>query len=151
RMRFYSEMGFLEVWYDLIDEEAVLDAAPPRLRRATRAILDKAHARGHMRTLERLTEEVGGERRIVEDVPLIAHETHVDNGRPIGEAVDDTLRSYVLSLAPDRRRLLSRYRLVDVVRKVVGVGSVGTSCWVLLLEGLDSGDPLFLQVKEARE
>ena len=151
RMRRYAEMGFLEVWYDLIDEKTILDAAPPRLRRATRAIIDKAHARGHMRTLDRLTEEVNGERRIVEDVPLIVRETHLTDGTPIAEALDAMLRSYLMSLPDDRRRLLSRYRIIDVARKVVGVGSVGTSCWVLLLEGLDASDPLFLQVKEARE
>ena len=61
------------------------------------------------------------------------------------------LRSYLASLPEDRRRLLSRYRIVDVARKVVGVGSVGTSCWVVLLEEHGAGGPLFLQIKEARE
>lgn len=151
RIRRYAEMGFLEVWYDLIDERTILDAAPPRLRRATRLIIDKARARGHIRTLDRLTEEVNGRSRLIEDVPLIVRETRLTDGTPINKALDAMLRSYVMSLAPDRRRLLTRYRIVDVARKVVGVGSVGTSCWVLLLEGLDSDDPLFLQVKEARE
>jgi uncharacterized protein (DUF2252 family) len=61
------------------------------------------------------------------------------------------LRSYLASLPEDRRRLLSRYRVIDVARKVVGVGSVGTSCWVVLLEEQGAGSPLFLQIKEARE
>jgi uncharacterized protein (DUF2252 family) len=61
------------------------------------------------------------------------------------------LRSYLASLPEDRRRLLSRYRIIDVARKVVGVGSVGTSCWVVLLEEQGAGSPLFLQIKEARE
>ena len=60
------------------------------------------------------------------------------------------LRSYIDSLPLDRRQLLSRYRIVDVARKVVGVGSVGTGCWVVLLKGIDDDDPLFLQVKEAQ-
>jgi uncharacterized protein (DUF2252 family) len=150
RIRHYSEMGFLEVWYDLIDEHTILDAAPPHLRRDAEITLDKARARGHMRALDRLTEEVDGQHRIVEDVPLIVHEAHLPDGTPIVEALDTMLRSYLMSLPDDRRRLLSRYRIIDVARKVVGVGSVGLACWVLLLEGLDSGDPLFLQVKEAR-
>jgi hypothetical protein len=61
------------------------------------------------------------------------------------------LTSYVESLPLDRRRLLARYRIVDAARKVVGVGSVGTACWVMLLQGVDDNDPLFLQVKEAKE
>ena len=61
------------------------------------------------------------------------------------------LGAYLDSLSLDRRRLLARYRLVDAARKVVGVGSVGTACWVLLLQGVDEDDPLFLQVKEAKQ
>ena len=147
----YAEMSYLEVWYDLIDEQTILAAVPPRLRKSARTVLDRARARGHMRALDRLTEEVNGERRIVENAPLIVREQRLQDGTLITEALDALLRSYMISLPKDRRRLLSRYRVVDVARKVVGVGSVGTSCWVLLLEGLDSDDPLFLQVKEARE
>lgn len=143
-------MGFLEVWYDLIDEATILEAAPPQLSRDTRATMDRARARGHMRALDRLTEEVDGQHRIVEHVPLIVRETHSSTGVPVQQFLDAMLRSYVESLPEDRRPLLSRYRIVDVARKVVGVGSVGLSCWVLLLQGLDADDPLFLQVKEAR-
>ena len=67
------------------------------------------------------------------------------------EALETMLRSYLASLPEDRRRLLSRYRIIDVARKVVGVGSVGTSCWVVLLEEQGADSPLFLQIKEARE
>ena len=151
RLRRYARMGFLEVWYDLIDERKILDAAPPHLRRRVEAIVDRARARGHVRTLERMTNKVDGKHRIVEDVPLIVREKHLSDGTPIASALDAMLRAYAMSLSPDRRRLLSRYRIVDVARKVVGVGSVGLSCWVLLLEGQDSSDPLFLQLKEARE
>jgi len=65
------------------------------------------------------------------------------------EQADDILRAYRRTLSADRRRLLERYRLIDVALKVVGVGSVGTRCFIALLEGADEGDPLFLQVKEA--
>jgi hypothetical protein len=134
-------MGFLEVWYDRIDEGKILDTVPPRFRRETRAILDKARAKGHMRALDRLTEEVNGKHQIIEDIPLIVRETHLADGTPIDQALDAMLRSYLMSLPDDRRRLLSRYRIIDVARKVVGVGSVGTGCWVLLLEGLDREGP----------
>ena len=151
RIRGYAEMGFLEVWYDLIDEKAILAAAPQRLRKLAQATFAKARARGHIRALDRLTEEVNGEHRIVEDVPLIVRAKHLPDGTPITEALETMLRSYLASLPEDRRRLLSRYRIVDVARKVVGVGSVGTSCWVVLLEEQGADSPLLLQIKEARE
>ncbi len=151
RICVYAEMGFLEVWYDLIDEKAILAAAPRHLRKLAQAAFAKARARGHIRALDRLTVEVNGEHRIVEDVPLIVRAKHLPDGRPMTEALGAMLRSYLASLPEDRRRLLSRYRIVDVARKVVGVGSVGTSCWVILLEEHGAGSPLFLQIKEARE
>jgi uncharacterized protein (DUF2252 family) len=151
RIRSYAEMGFLEVWYELIDEKTILGAAPQRLRKLAQATFAKARARGHIRALDRLTEEVNGENRIVEDVPLIVRTKHLPDGTPMTEALETMLRSYLASLPDDRRRLLSRYRIVDVARKVVGVGSVGTSCWVVLLEEHGADSPLFLQIKEARE
>jgi uncharacterized protein (DUF2252 family) len=149
-MRRYAEMGYLEVWYDRIDERAVLDSISPRARKTAERVIDKARAKGHIRSLEKMTEMVDGEPRLIEDVPLIVRETHSDSGLPAHEALDQMLRQYVDSLPIDRRPLLARYRIIDWARKVVGVGSVGTSCWVVLMEGVDNDDPLFLQVKEAR-
>ena len=151
KLRRYAEMGFLEVWYDLIDERTILAAAPPRLRKLAQSTFAKARARGHIRALDRLTEEVNGEHRILEDLPLIVRAKHLPDGTPMTEALETMLRSYLASLPEDRRRLLSRYRIVDVARKVVGVGSVGTCCWVVLLEEHGAASPLFLQIKEARE
>ena len=150
RMRAYAGMGYLEIWYDRIDERAVLGAMAPRTRRIARRVIDKARTKGHIRALDKLTRSTAGEHRIVENVPLIVRETHTDNGTPIKEALDLLLKDYVRSLPLDRQLLLSRYRIVDVARKVVGVGSVGTACWIILLQGLDQGDPLFLQVKQAQ-
>jgi uncharacterized protein (DUF2252 family) len=150
RMRRYAEMSYLEVWYDSIDEQRVLDALSPRVRRDAERTIARARAKGHIRSLDKLTEMVGGEPRIVEDVPRIVRETHSDNGMPIRDAMDEILGAYVESLSLDRRRLLARYRIIDAARKVVGVGSVGTACWVVLLQGVDEDDPLFLQVKEAK-
>ena len=149
RIRRYAEMGYLEVWYDRIDERAVIDTLSPR-RAGGPSAPAKAREKGHVQVLEKLTEQVDGEHRIIEELPLIVRETHAENGMPINDALDLMLRSYIESLPYDRRKLLSRYRIVDSARKVVGVGSVGTGCWVILLQGLDNDDPLFLQVKQAQ-
>ncbi len=147
----YSRMGILETWYSRIDEAEILAICPPDLQKLTRKLLARARERGHISTMERLTHRVEGETRLIEDAPIIVRETHTENGTPIDVALDRLLRSYIDSLNADRRELLKRYRVSDVVRKVVGVGSVGLDCWVLFLKGESGGDPLFLQVKEARE
>ncbi len=150
RMSRYADMGYLQIWYDRIDERAVLDTLSPRARRGAERLMDKARAKGHVSVLEKLTEQIGGEHRIIEEVPLIVRETHTAAGTPAKEALDIMLQSYIQSMPVDRRVLLSRYRIVDSARKVVGVGSVGTGCWVVLLQGIDADDPLFLQVKQAQ-
>ena len=150
RIRRYAGMGYLEIWYDKIDENEVLDTLSPTMRRRAEKLMDKARAKGHVAVLEKLTEEIDGEHRIIEDVPLIVRESHTEAGTPANVALDHMLRSYVDSMPIDRRLLLSRYRIVDSARKVVGVGSVGTGCWVVLLQGIDTDDPLFLQVKQAQ-
>ena len=150
RMRRYAEMSYLQVWYERIDERAVLDAISPRLRADAERFMDKARGKGHVQALDKLTAKVAGEHRLIEDAPLIVRETHSDGGLPADVALDRMLHAYLASLTADRHALLSRYRLIDAARKVVGVGSVGTSCWVLLLQGVDGDDPLFLQVKQAQ-
>lgn len=135
KMRRFSRMGNLEIWYDRIDEPRILKSLPDEFRSEARRILDKAHARGHIRSLERLTEVVDGHPRLIEQRPIIVHETHLNDGTPVLVALERMLSSYLNSLPPDRRHLLQRYRIVDFVRKVVGVGSVGTGCWVLFLQG----------------
>ena len=97
-----------------------------------------------------MTDLVDDRHRIVEQAPFVVRETHTSKGRPVTEALGYLLADYLDSLAPDRRALLSRYQVIDVAQKVVGVGSVGTRCWVALLQGRDADDPLFLQVKEAQ-
>lgn len=149
-IRRYAEMGYLDVWYDYVDERRIFDTLPPKQRRRARWIIDKARTRGHVTVLDKLTELVGDKRRIVEEAPLIVREKRLSDGTPVDAALDQVLRTYMKSLTLDRRRLLARYRVVDVVRKVVGVGSVGTGCWIVMLEGVDSDDPLFLQIKQAQ-
>lgn len=108
RMRRYAEMSYLEVWYDSIDERRVLDALSPRGRRDAERTIAKARAKGHIRSLDKLTEMVGGEPRIVEDVPLIVRETQSEKGTPIRETMNEMLGAYIDSLSLARRRLPAR-------------------------------------------
>src|SRR5262245_20044996 len=118
----YAEMGYLEVWHDRIDESAVVASLAPRERRIAYGIIDKVR---HIRPLEKLTEQVNGRHRFIDEVPLIVHETRSESGTPIKLMLDRFLRAYIDSLDFDRKVMLSRYQLVDFARKVVGVGSVG--------------------------
>jgi len=155
-MRRLAELGNLDVWYTKIDVATVAErwgaAAGKREREAFRRNLAKTQAKDRMRALSKLTREVDGEPRLVSEPPLIV---------PMADLVDETredvegrvlevLAAYRETLSEDRRVLLDSYRFVDAALKVVGVGSVGTRAFVALLLGRDSGDPLFLQVKEAQ-
>ena len=100
----------------------------------------------------KLTESVDGEPRIASNPPLIERLSDLapaGEAENLHEALRNLLRSYRRTLQPDRRRLLERFRYVDAARKVVGVGSVGTRAWIVLLLGKDNNDPLFIQAKEA--
>ncbi|MEU6847124.1 DUF2252 domain-containing protein [Streptomyces sp. NPDC046716] len=146
----------LDVWYARIDADelyARLSARiDPRARRRLSAALTKARTRDHLQALDKLARVVDGELRIVPDPPLI---TPFDALLPGVERkhLEDQLRElvarYARTLPADRRALLAQYEVVDMARKVVGVGSVGTRCWVILLLGRDARDPLMLQAKEA--
>jgi hypothetical protein len=106
-----------------------------------------------MTSYEKLTHEVDGEPRIVSDPPLIVPVDELETTAPEAQREQVArafLRGYSESLSSDRRVLLGRYRLVDLARKVVGVGSVGLQTWIALLLGRDGDDPLFLQLKEAQ-
>lgn len=150
RIREYTEMSYLDVWYSRIDERGILDALSPDARKGAEKIMAKARQRGPMQVLAKMAELVENQQRIVESAPLIVRETHSMDGRPIGEVVSQVMKLYLASLPEDRRPLISRYQILDVARKVVGVGSVGTRCWIVLLNGNGPDDPLFLQYKEAQ-
>ena len=127
---------------------ARFQAAVPRkaVRRAEKNIA-KARTKDSMQALERLTHEVDGEPRITADPPLIVPVWDLLGDEDAAEAVEwvrARLREYRRTLEIDRRRLLERYRFVDMARKVVGVGSVGTRAWIILMLGRDQRDPLFL-------
>ena len=106
----------------------------------------KARGRDSLQALSKLTRVVDGRRIINDDPPLLVR---IPEGDEVRGQIYAILESYKRTLQEDRRHLLDRYRFVDAARKVVGVGSVGTRAYVVLLEGRDENDPLFLQVKEA--
>jgi uncharacterized protein (DUF2252 family) len=150
RMAEFSEMGELEVWYLRVGEEeafGLLSAA--RTKKTAKKVnrtVRKAHGHDSLQALSKLTKIVDGRRTIIDDPPLLVR---IPEGDEIRVQVNAILESYKRTLQDDRRHLLDRFRFVDVARKVVGVGSVGTRAYVVLLEGRDEDDPLFLQVKEA--
>jgi uncharacterized protein (DUF2252 family) len=150
RMRQYAEMGYLATWYDVIKEEDVLATVPPKLLPAWEKAIAKAKKGSHLQVLDKMTDLVDNKQRIVENAPFVVRETVTEQGMPIREALGLFLQQYLASLTDNRRELISRYQLLDVARKVVGVGSVGTRCWVVFMRGADEGDPLFLQFKEAQ-
>src|SRR4051794_22317983 len=155
-MREFASLPMLSVWYARLDMDDLL----PRFRslHATRTpavwkAITTARARDSHQAFEKLCRTVDGEPRIISDPPLITPVEELNGGvgsDALVERVLDLLRSYGRTLTPGRRHLLEQYRLVHIARKVVGVGSVGTEAWILLLVD-GRGAPLFLQVKEAGE
>ena len=146
----YSSTGIMDLWYATISEKEILKTLKGTAKQGAKNIMVKARQRTHMQVLGKLTDLVDEKHRLRVNAPFIVRETHAKDGRPIEEALGLVLDSYIHSMADERQTLLKRYRIVDVVRKVVGVGSVGTRCWVIFMTGNNSNDPLFLQVKEAQ-
>ena len=150
KMKEFAYMGNMELWYSTIRDKDIMRTLSPSARKGAAKIMGKARERTHMQVLGKLTDMVDDKFRLKVNAPFIVRETHTQNGMPIDEALGLFLDSYFLSLADDRKTLLQHYRIVDVARKVVGVGSVGTRCWIIFLTGNNSNDPLFLQLKEAQ-
>jgi uncharacterized protein (DUF2252 family) len=156
-MRDFAQMRALDLWYARLDVEDVASrwgsqASAKQLKRFDRNVA-KARTKDSMRAFDRLTRLVDGEPRIVSDPPLIVPIDELvspDRLDALEDGLRGVIRSYRRSLTGDRRHLLERFRYVHVARKVVGVGSVGTRAWIVLLLGNDNSDPLFLQIKEAQ-
>lgn len=138
----YARMSYLDVWFARVDDAAILSMLPKQAR--DRSALKPGEGRG-LRQLSKLTTIVDGQPRIADDPPLL---THASDAR-IGDQLGRLLAGYLDSLNNDRRALLERYTLKDFALKVVGIGSVGTRCYVMLFQGLDEHDVLLLQIKES--
>ena len=165
----FADMSTMEIWYAHLSEQTLRAAiesfvasgkdkeskktTKEEAKRAKKAA-EKARTRDSLQALSKLGELVDGRYRIVSQPPIVvpARELNATYGISADElqhAIHDRFRAYRATLQDDRRQLLERFEIIDMARKVVGVGSVGTRAFIVLLQGRDERDPLFLQVKEA--
>jgi uncharacterized protein (DUF2252 family) len=149
----FASAGTLDVWYAQVSLDLIRNAIPSSedRDRFTRTGA-KARKQTSQRALAKLTERVGGRLRIRSDPPLLVPLRELaehGDGNLLRRQVEENYDNYLASVSSDRRRVLTRFRPVDVALKVVGVGSVATQCFILLLQSWDRDEPLFLQVKEA--
>ncbi len=154
-MRDFAGQNNLQVWYARLDVDQLQAQLKPRgrLRKAFDTGLARARSSDSMRALAKLTADVDGRPRCVSDPPLLVPIRELTEGQEEATGLEGLLHellvSYRHTLPADTAELLGRYEFADIARKVVGVGSVGTRCWIVLLLAPDGSDPLFLQVKEA--
>jgi uncharacterized protein (DUF2252 family) len=166
----FAVMGTMDIWYAHLDEDELVQgirsaAAASKTtkqgakkgakaaRRAEKAVA-KAHTRHSLQALSKLGELVDGQYRIVSQPPIVVPARELEptyglSGEEMERVIREQFRAYRATLRDDQRQLLERFQFVDMARKVVGVGSVGTRAFIVLLQGRDQQDPLFLQVKEA--
>ena len=151
----YAAIPFIDLKRSYIDEKVLVSAAAshanPVSQKYLQRLLNKARKNNNQGLIGKITEVTPMGMRLIEQPPLIEHVTLSVHGENIAELKDQGISSYIESLAEDRKNLLLRYKWIDSARKIAGVGSVGTSCWVLYFEGRDVSDPLFLQTKQAQK
>jgi uncharacterized protein (DUF2252 family) len=169
----FAEMSTMEVWYAHLSESTLMAAIESYASasggkskkkakkterkeevKAARKAAKKAHTRDSMQALSKLGELVDGHYRIVSQPPIVIPMRDLEGMYGISadqfeHAIHEQFRAYRATLQDDRRHLLEKFQIIDMARKVVGVGSVGTRAFIVLLQGRDQNDPLFLQVKEA--
>ncbi len=166
-MKSFANMGHLDVWYahldvDSLHDKVVTDLDAKTAKRASK-ILAKAKGKDSIRAIQKLTEVVDDKLRIISDPPLIvpvrtlieqsgnAQLVEQFDEETLGKHMNAVLNKYHATLLPTTLQMISQYTPVDIAHKVVGVGSVGTRAWIIVLQGADESDPLVLQVKEAQE
>jgi uncharacterized protein (DUF2252 family) len=165
----FAQMGTMDIWYAHLDEEELLqgirsaakaatskksEKAAKRAEKTAEKAAAKARTRDSLQALSKLCDVVDGKYRIVSQPPIVVPvrelaATYGMSADEVERGIHAQFRAYRATLRDDQRQLLERFELVDVARKVVGVGSVGTRAFIVLLQGRDQQDPLFLQVKEA--
>jgi hypothetical protein len=155
-MREFAKMGTLQLWYSRLDVDGVIArwgaAGGEEVLKRLQKSVTKAESKDHLKAFTKLTHVVDGELVFQSDPPLLVpvEELYPESlASEMVETIHRSLRSYRKTLQGDRRHLTERFRFLHMARKVVGVGSVGTRCWVALLVSRDNDDPIFLQVKEA--
>ena len=157
-MREFAALGKFELWYARIDVDEIAErlseqASPKEVKRFERNVA-KTRSKDSLKAFGKLTELVDGQPRIVGDPPLIVTIEDVagEGDLPLSQleqVIGTIIRDYRRSLPSERRHLLEQFQYAHAARKVVGVGSVGTRAWIMLMQGRDAADPLFLQAKEA--
>lgn len=148
RLRDFSKMSPLDVWYDRLDAQMIIDMAPDaKIRKVREEIVAKARQRISEYLYPQISEEVAGRRRLIDQPPALFHITKALDTE-YDEIVHEALEDYRISLPDERRVLFERYSLEDIVLKAVGIGSVGTRCFVGLFFSAEN-HPLLLQFKEA--
>ena len=166
----FAEMPTMDIWYAHLSEADLMDALTAMTRsvkgadkqaaksaeKSARKQAQKARSRDSLQALGKLAEQVDGQYRIVSQPPVVVPARELApkigvSADQLHDTINQQFRAYRATLQDDRRHLLERFQVVDVARKVVGVGSVGTRAFIVLLQGRDQQDPLFLQVKEATE
>ncbi len=156
-MRGFAEQPLLAVWYAHLDIEEAIGQFRSQVNakrfKAAEQLLAKAHTRDSTQALGKLTTVVDGRRQIISDPPVIVPVEEVFSdvqAEALYEQLHAVLGQYGRTLQSDRRHLLEQFNMIHVARKVVGVGSVGTRAWVVLMDACDGDEPLFLQAKEAQ-
>jgi hypothetical protein len=157
-MRGFADQSFLDVWYTYLDVEPAIHELTSEIKakriKMFEKMLAKAHTKDSTSAMDKLTTEVDGKRRIVSDPPTIVpvEELFANvQAEAIYAQIQEVINKYRRSLQSDRRHLLGEFTLLHVARKVVGVGSVGTRAWIVLMDAADGVEPLVLQAKEAQE
>ncbi len=154
-MRDFAGLSNLQVWYASLDVDRLQAELRPtgRLRKQVSVGLARARSSDSMKALGKLTTTVDGRPQIISDPPLTMPLRDMfpdaEDAAKLTGMLHDLLATYRQTLPADTAELLGRYELADIARKVVGVGSVGTRCWIVLMLASDGSEPLFLQVKEA--
>ncbi len=154
-MSVLAEMRLTGVWYSMVEADRIVDAAETReFKKGIDKAINKAKRADSRKALDKLAEDVDGEYRIRHEPPLLVRVRNLPDASARDQIRDETHRAfeaYRKSLPDHVALLMGRFRLVDLALKVVGVGSVGTRCFIVLLEGRDRTDPLFLQLKQASQ
>ncbi len=157
-MRRFADMRALDVWHTKADMDElhplIGQLIGKRGRKRLDANLESAKRRDNVQAVKKLTTMRDGRLRIISDPPLLTPIDELlpgEEGEALRRQLAKLVETYARSLPADRRHLIHQYRVVDMARKVVGVGSVGTRCWIILLVGSSPDDALLLQVKEASE